>query len=108
MAAPPATSFGVYVHVPFCARRCDYCAFATWAGRDHLIGTYLDACRQELRRAVAGGMPVAKSVFVGGGTPSVVPPDLLMALVAEVPLAPGAEVTVECNPESVDLAKLEG
>jgi oxygen-independent coproporphyrinogen-3 oxidase len=93
--------FGVYVHVPFCAKRCDYCAFATWADRSHLIGQYLRAVATELQRAVDDGMPAATSVFFGGGTPSLAPPDELMAVLDAVPLAPGAEVTVECNPDTV-------
>ena len=40
--------FGVYVHVPFCRERCDYCAFATYTDRDHLMGRYADACVAEL------------------------------------------------------------
>ena len=93
--------FGCYVHVPFCAKRCDYCAFATWTDRAHLVGRYLRACRHEVEREVAAGMPMVTSVFVGGGTPSLVPPEDLLAVIEPLPLAPGAEVTVECNPDSV-------
>jgi oxygen-independent coproporphyrinogen-3 oxidase len=98
--APP-DAFGVYVHVPFCASRCDYCAFATWTDRHHLTSAYLAALTDDIHREVAAGMPVATSVFVGGGTPSLVPAGELMAVLAAVPLAPGAEVTVECNPDDV-------
>ena len=94
-------AFGVYVHVPFCARRCDYCAFATWTDRDHLIDGYLDAVRAEIDGAVAEGMAPADSVFFGGGTPSIVPAEGLMAVLAAIPRTPGAEVTVECNPDTV-------
>jgi oxygen-independent coproporphyrinogen-3 oxidase len=96
-------SFGVYVHIPFCARRCDYCAFATWTDRAHLTGAYLDACRAEIERWRSGGdgLPAATSVFFGGGTPSVVPASDLVAVLAAVRLAGGAEVTVECNPDTV-------
>jgi putative oxygen-independent coproporphyrinogen III oxidase len=93
--------FGVYVHVPFCSSRCDYCAFATWTDRPHLVGAYLEAVRTEVERAVAAGMTPASSVFVGGGTPSMVPADGLAAVLRAIPLAPGAEVTVECNPDDV-------
>ncbi len=48
--------FGVYVHIPFCARRCDYCAFATWTDRDHLVGDYLDAVVRDIEHAVDGGL----------------------------------------------------
>jgi putative oxygen-independent coproporphyrinogen III oxidase len=93
--------FGVYVHVPFCTRRCDYCAFATWTDRAHLMPAYADACRDEIGGAVAGGMPAATSVFFGGGTPSLLPAPLLTAVLSAIPRRPGAEVTVECNPENV-------
>jgi oxygen-independent coproporphyrinogen-3 oxidase len=99
-AVPPG--FGVYVHVPFCARRCDYCDFATWTDRSHLVARYLRGVRTEIQRAVEDGhLVAATSVFVGGGTPSLVPADELVGVLAEVPLAPGAEVTVECNPDDV-------
>jgi putative oxygen-independent coproporphyrinogen III oxidase len=93
--------FGVYVHVPFCASKCDYCAFATWTDRSHLVERYLAAVRTDIRRAVSAGMSPATSVFVGGGTPSLVPPELLAEVIAEVPLRGDAEVTVECNPDDV-------
>lgn len=94
-------TFGVYLHIPFCAQRCDYCAFATWTDRDHLMVEYAAAVAADIRVAVDGGMPLATSVFFGGGTPSRLPADLLTALVAALPRASHAEVTVECNPESV-------
>ena len=94
--------FGVYVHVPFCRHRCDYCAFATYTDRDELMEAYAAACVTELGRAVVReGMPAATSVFFGGGTPSRLPADLLVSVLNAVPRRPGAEVTVECNPEDV-------
>jgi putative oxygen-independent coproporphyrinogen III oxidase len=99
--------FGVYVHVPFCVSRCDYCAFATWTDRFHLVDDYVAACAESARRGLDGAPP-ATSVFFGGGTPSLLEPDQLEVLLQAVPRAPGAEVTVECNPETVDAAKLEG
>ncbi|TDT16847.1 oxygen-independent coproporphyrinogen-3 oxidase [Ilumatobacter fluminis] len=98
--------FGVYVHIPFCASKCDYCAFATWTDRHHLTTAYLEALRVEIERAVADGMPVATTVFVGGGTPSMVPPHELGAVIDAIPKIDGAEVSVECNPDDVDAALL--
>jgi len=95
------TPFGYYVHVPFCARRCDYCAFATWTDRADLIDDYLRACRTDIERHVAAGAPPATSVFFGGGTPSLVPATALTDVLAAVPRTPDAEVTVECNPDTV-------
>lgn len=87
--------------MPFCAARCDYCAFATWTDRHHLQEAYLAACLTDVERAVAAGIPAATSVFVGGGTPSLVSPQRLLAVLAAVPQAPGCEVTIECNPDTV-------
>lgn len=93
--------FGVYVHIPFCAKRCDYCAFATWTDRHHLTSRYLRAVVTDVERAVASAMPAATSVFFGGGTPSMVPGGELMAVLDAIPRAEGAEVTVECNPDTI-------
>jgi oxygen-independent coproporphyrinogen-3 oxidase len=102
-------TFGVYVHVPFCATRCDYCDFATWTDRAHLVARYVDACANDVRRrAERGELAPATSVFFGGGTPSLLMPGQLATILREIPLSPGAEVTVECNPDSVDDAKLAG
>ncbi len=100
-------AFGVYVHIPFCASKCEYCAFATWTDRGHLVENYLDAVRVEISREVRAGMPPADTVFVGGGTPTMVPGDALGGLVASIPVAAGAEVTVECNPDDVTVELLE-
>ena len=103
----PDPPFGVYVHIPFCRERCDYCAFATYTDRDHLMESYAAACVAELGRAgTEEGMPAATSVFFGGGTPSRHPADLLAGILGAVPLRPGAEVTVECNPEDADPVRL--
>ncbi|WP_436792681.1 radical SAM family heme chaperone HemW [Actinospongicola halichondriae] len=97
---------GVYVHIPFCSSRCDYCAFATWTDRHHLTGDYLDAVATEIDRAVADGMPAATSIFVGGGTPSLVPADALVAVLDHIPRTADVEVTVEANPDAVTAESL--
>ncbi|GAA1848459.1 radical SAM family heme chaperone HemW [Pseudonocardia ailaonensis] len=107
MTRPP---FGIYVHVPFCASRCGYCDFNTYtaselAGSGSSPDTWLEAVRRELVRAreVVGERPV-DTVFVGGGTPSLIGAERLGAVLGtirdEFGLAPGAEVTTESNPES--------
>jgi putative oxygen-independent coproporphyrinogen III oxidase len=101
LTAAGAADFGVYLHIPFCTRRCDYCAFATWADRAHLMDAYADALRDEIAVAVRDGLPPATTVFFGGGTPSLMPSTALTGVLDAVPRSPGAEVTVECNPETV-------
>jgi oxygen-independent coproporphyrinogen-3 oxidase len=97
------SDFGVYVHIPFCAHRCDYCAFATWTDRHGLMGDYAAGCRREIATA---GLAPATSVFFGGGTPSLLPAPLLVGVLDAIARQPGAEVTVECNPETVTPALL--
>jgi len=103
--------FGVYVHVPFCAVRCGYCDFNTYtpselAGSGASPAGWLDALRAELELAagVLGTPPAADTVFVGGGTPSLLGAaglaDVLTAVRGTFGLAAGAEVTTEANPES--------
>ncbi len=104
------TPFGVYVHVPFCAARCGYCDFNTYTASE-LAGSgaspdgWLAAVRRELERAAATVGPRAvDTVFVGGGTPSLLGADRLATVLDAVRqtfgLAPDAEVTTESNPES--------
>jgi oxygen-independent coproporphyrinogen-3 oxidase len=99
-----AEPFGVYIHIPFCRQRCDYCAFATWTDRDHVINDYLDALRHDIERAE---LPPVTSVFIGGGTPTRVPAADLAAVLTTIPVVEGAEVTVECNPDDVTVEMME-
>ncbi|MQS12162.1 coproporphyrinogen III oxidase [Streptomyces kaniharaensis] len=118
-----ARPFGFYVHVPYCASRCGYCDFNTYtatelraqAGRGPVATqeTYADNVIAEIRlaRKVLGSADVpVRTVFLGGGTPTLLPArDLVRMLGAirdEFGLADGAEVTTEANPESVDPAYL--
>ncbi len=98
--------FGVYVHIPFCASKCDYCTFATWTDRHHLTDAYLGALHSDIAQAIHDGMPIAGSVFVGGGTPSMIDGAQLGAVIAAIPVTPDAEITVECNPDNVDVELL--
>jgi oxygen-independent coproporphyrinogen-3 oxidase len=97
----------LYVHVPFCAHRCGYCDFVTVTGREHLHEAYVDALVAELaRRREAGALAAEpETVFVGGGTPTLLGAALLGRLLDALPAAP--ERTVECNPETVDAALAE-
>ncbi len=104
----PATGTSLYVHVPFCVVKCGYCDFNSYVVEDTAVhDAFLDALAAELRREWHHGAPV--SVFVGGGTPSLLDPErferLFALLDAHVPLRTCAEVTMEANPESLTAAK---
>ncbi|WP_433167448.1 radical SAM family heme chaperone HemW [Kribbella sp. CA-247076] len=114
-----ARPLGFYLHVPFCASRCGYCDFNTYTAKELGGGgsqaSYAETAVHEVRlaRRVLGELdrPV-ETVFFGGGTPTLLPAAdlgrMLAAVRDEFGLAPGAEVTTEANPESVDQAYLEG
>ncbi|MDT5273137.1 MAG: hypothetical protein QOG95_69 [Mycobacterium sp.] len=104
----PVGSFGIYVHVPFCITRCGYCDFNTYTPAE-LGGVnpdaWLQVLRSELELAAARlGAPTVQTVFVGGGTPSLLGGARLAAVLESVrdnfDLAPDAEVSTEANPES--------
>lgn len=98
----------VYVHVPFCARRCSYCDFAIAVRRDVPVDEYLAAVRAELTLRFPGAEPwPADTLYLGGGTPSRLGGEgvarLLDLMRERITLAENAEVTIEANPEDVDL-----
>jgi putative oxygen-independent coproporphyrinogen III oxidase len=108
---------GIYVHVPFCRTRCGYCDFNTYtaselgpgASRDSYAGQASAEIRFA-RRVLGPAAPEVSTVFFGGGTPTLLPPAalgaILRAIDGEFGLAPGAEVTAEANPETVDQSSL--
>ena len=96
---------GIYVHIPFCKRRCDYCDFITYAGQEALLPAYVEAVRKEMRfmsaRTEARSTP-AVSLYIGGGTPSLLSPEQVGQLVETArecfDLRADAEITLEANP----------
>jgi putative oxygen-independent coproporphyrinogen III oxidase len=122
MAGLAGRPLGIYVHVPFCRRRCGYCDFNTYTAAELGGGAsrdgYPDLAVAEIRlaaRVLGAGAPPVSTVFFGGGTPTLLAAGqlgrLLRVIGEEFGLAPGAEVTTEANPETVDersLAALRG
>jgi oxygen-independent coproporphyrinogen-3 oxidase len=102
---------GLYVHIPFCASRCPYCDFATAPATTALRGRYLAALAREIEREGERlGHPRVRTLFVGGGTPSLLEPDEIAALAGALrcsfTLRP-REATVEANPATLDRARLD-
>ena len=103
---------GVYIHIPFCASRCDYCDFYTVTRRGDLFEPYTEAvCRAVATAPLEAGREVG-SVYFGGGTPALLGPKRLGKMLAAVAkrwaLAPDAEITLEANPGAVTGAALRG
>lgn len=113
-------NFGVYVHVPYCRVRCGYCDFNTYTAQE-LSGTRQDTYAEEAAWELSFGAEVLRrsgvvdrkvsTVFFGGGTPTLLPASDLAFMLGRIKdewgLAPGAEVTTEANPDSVDAAYLQ-
>jgi putative oxygen-independent coproporphyrinogen III oxidase len=102
---------GLYVHVPFCLTRCGYCDFNAYSDLGHLASRYVEALRTEadLTSGEWSGTRFA-SIYLGGGTPTTLEPGVLGSLIehlrARFDVLPGAEVTAEANPDTVDESSL--
>ena len=100
-------SVGLYVHLPFCERKCAYCDFNSYAGLESLFGPYVDALVREMEQA---GSARVRTIYLGGGTPTVLPVPYIGRVLAGARSAfevdADAEVSLEANPGSVDEARL--
>ncbi len=101
---------GLYIHIPFCRKRCNYCSFVSFEGRLHLIRQYVSCLKKEAALTVETGLTDGLSfdtIYFGGGTPSLLPadsiPGLIDQLLSILPVSSGngLEISFECNPESV-------
>ena len=113
--APRAVELGAYLHIPFCTQRCGYCSFNTAPDAPGAVARFVPALLGEIDLAAKAPWAASvglKSVFLGGGTPSLLPPESMAAILdrlrAHFPIEPSAEITVECNPESVSVERLTG
>ena len=101
----------VYVHIPFCMKKCSYCAFNSYADLHHLQRTYVDALVEEIAQSARESEPMrALSLYLGGGTPTVLSSELLARTLKvcadHCHPVDGVEITIETNPGTVDAAQL--
>lgn len=102
----------LYIHIPFCARKCAYCDFLSFPAPERAWRQYMDKLVEEIcgQSASYEGYQVT-TVFVGGGTPSILPPELMEELFAvlrmQFDIAEDAEITIEANPGTLTMEKLE-
>jgi len=102
----------LYLHIPFCRHKCGYCDFNAYAGMDRLMPEYVAGLERELRGARERfAFEPLETVYLGGGTPSLLPAELATQLLTAIrgyyEVKPGAEVTLEANPASTDEERLE-
>jgi oxygen-independent coproporphyrinogen III oxidase len=102
------SELSLYIHVPFCVKKCAYCDFNAYSGLGALVDDYTACVTQEIAEAPERGRSIP-TVFFGGGTPTFLPAGHLAALLSALrdafALAPDAEITAEANPSTVDAAK---
>ncbi|WKZ48129.1 MAG: radical SAM family heme chaperone HemW [Anaerolineales bacterium] len=109
--------YSLYLHIPFCAHRCAYCDFNTYAGQESLIPAYADALCNEIEfvgsraeRSGSGDEAKVHTIFFGGGTPSLLSPSqfdsILGSIRANFTLTEDAEITIEANPGTVNYDSL--
>jgi putative oxygen-independent coproporphyrinogen III oxidase len=103
MSAP----YGIYVHVPWCRTRCPYCAFNVFVDDEPPYERWRDGVLAGWTDVASAFSGNAHSLYFGGGTPSLAPPALLRTIIDQLPLAPGAEITLEANPGATDAATLQ-
>ena len=108
-----APAFGIYVHIPYCISRCPYCDFNTYVGIEDTAPAYVGALLREAAAwAARAGEREAGSIFVGGGTPSLLDPPLMQELLDRLRSAfhvtRDVEITIEANPETVSAERLSG
>ena len=103
------TATSVYIHIPFCATKCYYCAFNTYTFHKEQARAYLQALRTEMALYAPETEPL-QTIFIGGGTPSILSANALTQLFTDIHqhfrITPDAEISVECNPGTVDTEKL--
>ena len=102
----------IYIHIPFCQRKCPYCDFNTYAGREGQYDSFIQALVEDIRRTgEALGHPAVRTAFLGGGTPTVLEPRHLSmifeALHGGFRISPDAEITSEANPGTVDVSRFQ-
>lgn len=104
-------SMEIYIHIPFCAKKCEYCDFLSGPAGGKEQRAYVQALLKEIRAAEEGQGRSVSSIFIGGGTPSLLKVDLLGSILNEIykkfNLEPGAEISIEVNPGTVSSKKLE-
>ncbi len=103
-----------YIHIPFCRSKCLYCSFTSYPGKENLHSEYIEALKSEISSFAenfTNKEQKLRTVFIGGGTPTSISPDLLCGLLEYIPVHfdvdEGAEISVEANPGTVDLAYLK-
>ena len=99
---------GIYVHIPFCKKKCDYCDFISYCGKDDLIEKYVDSVKKEIENVKIKSE--ITTIYIGGGTPSYIDSKYIVEILEKIKeknVAQDAEITIEVNPGTVTQEKLQ-
>lgn len=99
---------GIYVHIPFCKKKCDYCDFISYCGKDDFIEKYVDSVKKEIEHVKIKSE--ITTIYIGGGTPSYINSKFIVQILEKIKeknVAQGAEITIEVNPGTVTQEKLQ-
>ena len=106
---------GLYIHIPFCKQKCEYCDFYSVANKDELIPQYVQSLLNEIKGVSNSKnldfIPIVTTIYIGGGTPSYLKSNFISQILSTIyenyQVVKDAEITVEVNPGTVTLDKLE-
>lgn len=103
---------GIYIHIPFCKSKCNYCDFNSFAKKDDCIDNYMNAVKQEIEEYAKNNKDIlVKTIYIGGGTPSYIKEkymeELIETIKQNLEIVSNAEITIEANPGTVNKRKLE-
>ena len=114
-------NIGLYIHIPFCKRKCEYCDFKSYAGKEELVDEYIKWLKYEVKEVGEGNrldyennldkLAIVKTIYIGGGTPSLIDSkyinEILEVVKQNYTLENDLEITIEVNPGTVNQEKLE-
>ena len=102
---------GIYIHIPFCIKKCAYCDFISFSDKNELIEKYIETLKKEISETLANKNLLAKTIYIGGGTPSSIDSkhieEILNCVKNNIAIDKSAEITIEINPGTVDREKLK-
>ena len=101
---------GIYVHIPFCARKCNYCDFISFENKEEMIEEYVEVLKKEIENCKYSGFDIG-TIYIGGGTPSFIDSHYIIEIIQKIRerfiVIQNAEITIEVNPGTVDIEKLQ-
>ena len=98
---------GIYLHIPFCKQKCYYCDFLSFANQEGFQREYFDSLKEEIKDFFDKNQYEISTIYIGGGTPSFVEGNFIKEILQQIPKNHAEEITIEVNPGTVDLDKLQ-